>query len=351
MPMAEPTAGLASSGPLAWGAFAFLVITVLALDLGVFHKKFHRMSGREAAAWVSVWVTLALLFGGGVFYFRGTERGVEFLTGYIVELSLSVDNIFVFVFIFAFFGVRPELQHRVLFWGIIGAVVLRMIFIFTAVELLERFEVFIYLFGAFLVYTGVKFILHKQEFDPARNMILRIARRFLPVTPEFRGGRFFVREVPDTAGRGLSPKGASEEPRARWLVTPLFVALLVVEGTDVVFAVDSIPAILGVTRDRFIAYTSNIFAILGLRSMYFLLVTFLDRFHLLRYGLSLVLIFIGLKMVAQTYVHISPLVSLIVVSCLLGGSVVLSLLIPPRKISEPPPPPQPPPSVNVFSIF
>lgn len=309
-----------------WAAFAGLVITVLILDLGVFHRKSHKVRTREAAVWVCVWVSLAFVFGVGVFLVLGTQSGLEFLTGYIVEFSLSVDNIFVFVLIFSFFGVKPEYQHRVLFWGILGAVVMRLLFIFAAVELIEKFEVVIYIFGAFLLYTGFRFLRHEPEVHPEKNIVLRVAKRFLPVTHEYHGQKFFAREtIPGSTARG------------RLMATPLLLVLLVVEATDVIFAVDSVPAILGITRDRFIAYTSNIFAILGLRSLYFLLASILEKFHLLRYGLSLVLMFIGAKMLLHSWVPISAEVSLVVVIATLGGSVVLSLLTPPKA-----PPPAPP---------
>ncbi|MBI4602950.1 MAG: TerC family protein [Planctomycetes bacterium] len=310
------------TSPWFWVAFAALVAAVMFIDLGVFHRAAHKVRTREAMAWVSVWVTLALLFNLGVWRWKGGLAAIEFLTGYLVELGLSVDNIFVFIVVFSYFSVRPEHQHRVLFWGILGAVVMRMLFIFVGITFLQLFGWVIYIFGLFLVYTGVKLFGHDPEVHPEKNWVLRLARRLLPVTDGYRGDKFFARE-------GSPP---------RVFVTPLFLVLLVVEATDVVFAVDSVPAILGVTQDRFIAYTSNIFAILGLRAMYFVLVGILDKFHYLKYGLSLVLVFIGAKMLLHSWVdrwfedkiH-AALFSLAVVVGLLGGSIVLSLLVPPKR--------------------
>jgi tellurite resistance protein TerC len=335
--LAESTS--ASNSPWLWVAFAVLVLTVLSLDLGVFHRKAHRVGTREATAWVLVWTTLALLFNAGILIFQGSQSAVEFLTGYIVELSLSVDNIFVFVCVFAYFGVRPEHQHRVLFWGILGAVVMRLVFIFAAIELLDRVAVLVYVFGLFLIYTGVKFLFQEPEVHPEKNLFLRFARKNLPISKEFHGEHFFVREPidasPEAAAAGPAREGMPSVLRkGRLVATPLFLVLIVVEASDVLFAVDSVPAILGITRDRFIAYTSNIFAILGLRSMYFLLASFLDTFHYLKYGLSLVLIFIGLKMLTHSIVPISPVVSLITVGILLAGSVALSLLLPRKETAS-----------------
>ncbi len=309
-----------STSPWFWAVFAGLVLVVMVLDLGVFHRTSHKVGSREALIWVTVWVTLALIFNLGVWRWKGNTSAVEFLTGYLVELCLSVDNIFVFVVIFTYFGVRPEHQHRVLFWGILGAVIMRMVFIFLGIALVENFSWLIYLFGAFLLYTGVKLFGHEPEVHPEKNIILRITRKLLPITETFEGERFFVRRA------------------KKVLATPLFLVLLVVEATDVLFAVDSVPAILGITRDRFIAYTSNIFAILGLRAMYFLLVGSLDKFHYLKFGLSLVLVFIGAKMLLHHWVDQwipgkmqSAILSLLAVVCLLGGSVILSVVVPPKK--------------------
>ena len=349
-----------------WAAFIVLVTVVMALDLGVFHRTAHRVSTREALVWVSVWVLLALLFNVGILLWYDPPvvpgrplpaPGAEFFAGYILELSMSVDNIFVFVIIFTYFGVRPEHQHRVLFWGIIGAVVMRLLFIFVAIELVEHFRWLFYVFGAFLVYTGWKLLRHEPEVHPESNIVLRVTKRFLPVTNEYHGEKFFVRAeelrpaesvtFPGGDGGAGVTATASLNRKSKVLATPLFLVLLLIEATDVVFAVDSVPAILGVTHDRFIAYTSNIFAILGLRSMFFLLAGSLDKFHYLRYGLSLVLIFIGLKMLLQSVLgHINVYVSLLVIFVLLGGSVLLSFFRPPKKAVLPPEPedtkPEPP---------
>jgi tellurite resistance protein TerC len=307
-----------------WFLFGALVIGAMAIDLGVFHRHAHRVATREALAWVTVWISLALAFNVFIWARSGSEKALEFLVCYVVEYSLSVDNIFVFVMIFAYFLVPPEYQHRVLFWGIIGAIVMRMIFIFAGIALLGHFEWLIYFFGGILVLTGVKFLREKEpEVHPERNPLLRLVRRFVRVTPEFHGQRFFTRVD------------------GRLYATPLFLVLVVVEATDVVFAVDSVPAILGLTKDPLIAYTSNIFAILGLRAMYFVLAGIMDKFRYLKKGLSLVLLFIGAKMLAHDLVHVSPALSLLVVLGLLGGSVLLSLLLPsPSAPDSAPKPPE-----------
>jgi tellurite resistance protein TerC len=314
-----------------WIVFAAIVGVVMALDLGVFHRKSHSLRTREAIAWVSVWVTLAGIFNVGVWHWKGSQAALEFLTSYVVELGLSVDNIFVFVVIFSYFAVDPAHQHRVLFWGIVGAMAMRMIFIFVGIALVENFTWAMYVFGALLFFTGVKLFGSTPHVHPERNLMVRVARRFLPMTSVFHGERFFVRE------------------RGRLLATPLLLVLLVVESTDVVFAVDSVPAVLGITSDRFVAYTSNIFAILGLRAMYFVLVGVLEKFHFLKYGLSLVLVFIGAKMLLHHQVdewipneRTSSLLSLVVVAGLLGGSLVLSLVLPsPKKDPDGGGPPAP----------
>jgi len=336
-----------ATSPWLWAAFAVLIIIVMALDLGVFHRQAHKVSVREAGIWVTVWVSLAILFNVALIFWKGGAHALEFFTAYVLELSMSVDNIFVFVVIFSYFSVRPEHQHRVLFWGILGAVVMRLVFIFVGVELVKRFDWIFYIFGAFLLYTGWKLFRHEPEVHPEKNLVLKLAKKVLPVTDQYDGDRFFSRtDAPfrGTHGSGASAAGApaaasASLPKTRLVATPLFLVLLVVEATDVVFAVDSVPAVLGVTGDRFIAYTSNIFAILGLRSMFFLLAGSLDKFHYLRYGLSLVLIFIGAKMLLHHQVDglgfdkwVVTMVSLGVILVLLGGSIALSLLYPPRKL-------------------
>jgi tellurite resistance protein TerC len=291
-----------------WTGFLAVVLALLALDLGVFHKKDKIVAAREAMSWVVVWATLALVFAGFVWWRFGPAKATEFVTGWLIEQSLSVDNLFVFVLVFATFRIPPHLQHRVLFWGIMTALVLRGAMIFAGTALLQRFHWMIYLFGAFLLVTGAKLLLHKEsEHSPEHSGVFRVMRRFIPATPAFHGNHFFAREG------------------GRTLATPLFLALCVIEVSDVIFALDSVPAIFGVTLDAFIVFTSNIFAILGLRSLYFAIASLIGRFEYLKYGLSLVLIFIGAKMVASRWVHVGSFTSLAVVASLLGGSVIFSL--------------------------
>jgi tellurite resistance protein TerC len=282
------------------GGFHIFLIAILGLDLGVFQKRAHVVGMKEAALWTVVWMTLALLFAFGIANYwhlwdpnnaaQGPEKSVAFLTGYVVELSLSVDNLFIFLVIFRYFQVPEHLRHRVLFWGIVGAVLMRATFILAGAALLDRFHWLIYLFGGFLIFTAYKLIAAgKKEIDPGKNLVLRLARRFLPVVDSYESERFFV---PVTA-----PETGESKPR--WHLTPLALVLLVVESMDVLFAVDSIPAIFGITRDPFIVYTSNIFAIIGLRSLYFLLAGILGKLRYLDYGLAGVLAFVGLKMIAE----------------------------------------------------
>jgi tellurite resistance protein TerC len=299
-----------------WAGFTTFVLALLALDLGVFHRKAHAVGTKEAAIWTTVWVTLAALFGGGVYATLGKQPALEFLAGYLVEEALSVDNLFVFILIFTYFRVPEELRHRVLFWGIMGALVMRGAMIAAGAALIHRFHWIIYVFGAFLVYTGVRMALKSDDdIDPEHNPVLRMVRRFTPVATGFRGSRFFVREP--------GPDGV-----VRRVATPLFVVLILMETTDVVFAVDSIPAIFGVTRDPFLVYTSNVFAILGLRSLFFLLSGIITKFHFLRYGLAAVLAFVGTKMLISGKVHIPIGISLGAIALLLGGSIGASLLFP-----------------------
>lgn len=291
-----------------WIAFNVFVLLMLALDLGVFHRKAHVVSLREATAWSAVWVVLALLFNAGVWYYGGHHKGLEFLTGYLIEKSLSADNIFVFVVLFRYFGVAPRYQHRVLFWGILGALVMRGLMIWLGVELINRFEWILYIFGAFVIYTGIKMLRHKpEEIHPEHNPVFRWTRKYLPVTESYEGQKFFVRR-----GKIL-------------YATPMFLVLLVVETTDLAFAVDSIPAIFAITRDAFIVYTSNVFAILGLRAFYFLLAGILPYFRYLSIGLSIVLIFIGAKMMAANWLHIPTSLSLGVVAGVLAAAVIASV--------------------------
>ena len=298
-----------------YGGFTLFVLAMLAVDLGVFHRKAHEVSLTEAGAWSAVWVTLALTFNYGVYHFMGAQAGLEFLTGYLIEKALSVDNIFVFVLVFSYFKVPARYQHRVLFWGILGALLMRGAMIGAGAVLIARFHWIIYLFGAFLVVTGIRMATHDDpEIEPEHNPIIRLVRRLLPVSRLYHGQRFFVRE--EVGGR------------ARWMATPLFIVLVVVETTDLVFAVDSIPAIFAVTTDPFLVYTSNVFAILGLRALYFLLAGVIHRFHFLKLGLSVVLVFVGAKMLLADIYEIPIALSLGVVAFVLVASVVASLLFP-----------------------
>jgi tellurite resistance protein TerC len=297
--------------PWAWVAFLAFIGAMLALDLGVFHRKDKVVRLREALSWCALWVSLALAFNVLVYFWHGKQDALEFLAGYLVELSLSIDNVFVFILIFSYFKVPAAYHHRVLFWGILGAVVMRAVFILSGIAILQRFHWVIYIFGAFLVYTGIKMALpRKEELDPGRNPLVRLFRRFFPVTDGYREAKFFVRE------------------NGRLMATPLAVVLVVIESTDVVFAVDSIPAILAITKNAFIVFTSNIFAILGLRSFYFALSGIMQLFRFLTYGLSIVLVFIGVKMLLSGSYPLPIEVSLGVIVSVLGASVVLSLALP-----------------------
>ena len=299
--------------PLLWGGFTLAVVALLALDLLVFHRREHEIGHREALAWSVGWVALALLFNLGVYRWFGAQRGLEFFTGYLIELALSVDNLFVFILIFSTFGVPAAYQHRVLFWGILGAQVMRAVFILLGAALMQTFHWIIFVFGGFLVYTGAKILFARgTEVHPERNPVLKLFGKVIPSIPEFDGARFITRRD------------------GKRVATALLPVLLVVEATDVVFAVDSIPAIFAVTNDPFIVYTSNIFAILGLRSFYFLLASVMGKFRYLKVGLGIVLLFVGVKMVISEWVHIPIELSLLVIAGVLGGSVLLSWLRPVR---------------------
>lgn len=297
-----------------WIGFNVVVLAILALDLGILHRKAEKVSLKESASWSAVWVTLSLAFAFAVYRTMGRQAGLEFLTGYLIEYALSVDNIFVFVMIFSYFNVPEKYQHRVLFWGIIGALVLRGVMIVAGSALVTRFAWTLYIFGAFLLFTGLKMALQKDAvaYNPERDPVLRLARRLLPVTRDYHGDKFFVEEA-DASGR------------VRWAATPLFIVLVIVDTTDVIFATDSIPAIFAVTRDSFIIYTSNICAVLGLRALYFLLASVVDKFMYLKLGLSLVLIFIGAKMLLEHFLHIPIVASLGVVAAVLATSILASL--------------------------
>ena len=299
-----------------WVGFTLFILLMLALDLGVFHRRAHVVGLREAAVWSAVWITMALLFNAGVYLWIGSEEGLAFLTGYVIEKSLSVDNVFVWLVIFSYFAVPAQYQHRVLFWGILGAMVLRGIFIAAGVTLLNQFEWVIYIFGAFLLYTGFKLAFRKEEqVQPERNPVLRLARRFIPVTSDYHGQRFFIRQ------------------HGRWIATPLLMVLVVIEATDVVFAADSIPAILAVTRDPFIVWTSNVFAILGLRALFFLVAGILRYFRYLNVGLALVLCFVGVKMLISDVYHVSTFVSLGAIGGILGTTMLASYLVTRRLVA------------------
>lgn len=301
---------LASVGtPGLWIGFTAFVLAMLALDLGVFHRDAHEVGFREALAWSALWIGLALGFGAWIWARFGADRGVEFLTGYLIEKSLSVDNVFVFVIIFSSFAIPKAYQHRILFWGILGALVMRAAFIAAGAAILERFHWVLYVFGAFLVLTGLRLLFRGDaEVDPARNPLLRIFRRLMPTVSEHHGSRFTVFKD------------------GRRHATPLLVALVAIEATDLVFAVDSIPAIFAVTSDPFIVYTSNVFAILGLRSLYFLLAGAVTRFRYLKIGLGLVLVFVGAKLLLLGVYKVPTAVSLGAVALILGGSIAASLL-------------------------
>ncbi|RIK37672.1 MAG: hypothetical protein DCC58_17655 [Chloroflexi bacterium] len=308
--------GVAS--PLLWVGFTIFVVTLLVLDLSIFHRKPHVLSVREAALWTAGWMSLALLFNIGVFYWSGAERGLEFTAGYLVELALSVDNMFVFALIFAAFTVPAAYQHRVLFWGILGALVMRFIFIMLGAQLLHSFHWIIYVFGGFLVLTGFKILMKRDEHpDLSKNVALRLFRRFVPMTHEYHEQRFTI--VKD----------------GRRFATPLLAVLVLVEATDLVFAIDSVPAVFAVTKDPFIVYTSNVFAILGLRSLYFLLAGVMDRFHYLKVGLGAILIFVGAKMALSDVYKMPIAISLGVIVVVLAVSIVASLLRKPEEASHP----------------
>lgn len=292
-----------------WIIFNVFVLIMLALDLGVFNRKAHVVSVKEALTWTGVWIFLALVFNVILYYWMGKQPALEFFTGYLIEKALSVDNIFVFIMIFTYFQVPPQYQHKVLFWGIIGALVMRIIFIFAGVALIEKFHFTIYIFGALLLFTGYKMFGHKSEIHPEKNPLIRFFKRFMPITPELHQDKFFVK----IDGKRFA--------------TPLFLVLILIETTDLIFAVDSIPAILAITQNQFIVYTSNVFAILGLRSLYFALSGIIHRFWLLSYGLAIVLIFVGLKMMLIDVYKVPIEWSLIFIATVITASVIFSLKI------------------------
>jgi tellurite resistance protein TerC len=293
-----------------WILFNVFILAMLAIDLGLVGRRGRELSFREALAWSALWIGLALAFAVLVFFWHGRAESLQFVTSYIIEVSLSADNLFLFLLIFKYFNVPGEHQHKVLFWGVIGALIVRGLFIVAGVELIQRFEWITYVFGAFLIYSGLKLLRQgKEEIQPERNPVLRLFRRVFSVTKEYENGHFFVR-------------------RAGLYATPLFVVLLVVETTDIILAVDSVPAVLAITLNAFIVYTSNVFAILGLRSMYFALAGMLEKFHYLHYGLSLVLILVGLKMIGEHYVDVPTEWTLGIVLGVLAASIVASVARP-----------------------
>src|SRR5688572_3996272 len=295
-----------------WVGFSVFILLMLSLDLGLLNRKAHAIKYREAATWSAVWVTLAMIFAGLVFWYQGTQRGLEFLTGYLIELSLSVDNLFVFLLIFSYFKVPARFQHRVLFWGVMGALVMRLTMIFVGAALIREFHWVIYIFGAFLVYTGIKMFKQEElDIQPEDNPLVRFVTKYIPIDRHYDEQKFFTRRNGKLTG------------------TLLLLVLVIVEVTDLVFAVDSIPAIFAITTNTFIVYTSNVFAILGLRSMYFLLAGVVEKFQYLKMGLAIVLTFIGMKMlITAVGLHIPIYLSLIFVAVILAGSVIASLLRP-----------------------
>jgi len=298
-----------------WILFNLFVAAMLALDLGVLNRPSRRATFRESLAWSGVWIALAAVFAVLEFVWHGRASALQFVTGYVIELSLSVDNLFIFLVIFRYFKVADDYQHKVLFWGVLGAVLMRGVFILAGVGLIRHFTWITYAFGALLVISGVKLLRGETEIHPEKNPVVRMFRRVFPVTNEYEGGKFFTR-------------------RDRLYATPLLVVLVVVETSDLLLAVDSIPAILAITLNTFIVYTSNVFAILGLRSMYFALAGMMDRLHYLHYGLSLVLIIIGLKMLGSHYVDIPTEWSLAVVLLILAVSTLASLLHPQKELEQ-----------------
>lgn len=293
-----------------WGAFSVFVLGMLALDLGVFHRKSHEVSIREALTWTTVWIILAMLFNIFVYFYFDQQKALEFFTAYLVEKSLSIDNIFVIIMIFSYFNVPPAYQHKVLFWGILGALVMRVIFIFAGIELINKFHWLIYIFGGFLVVTGIRMItMDNKPMNPEKNPLVKFVRRIFPVTESFEEDKFFVKR-----------------DQKVW-ATPLFVVVVLIEGTDVVFAIDSIPAIISISDDPFIVYTSNVFAILGLRSLYFALAGIEKYFTYLKYGLATILVFVGVKMCIADFIKIPIEISLIIIGFLLAISMLASVLI------------------------
>lgn len=298
-----------------WIAFWVVVLVALFVDLAVLNKHQGKVSIKEAAVMVAAWVSLATLFGLAIWLVEGPRHALEFFTGYVLEYSLSVDNMFVFILIFGYFAIPTEHQPKALLWGILGAVIMRFIFIFVGIQLISAFAWTIYVFGALLIFTAAKMLLQKEDeqFDPGQSFILRLFKKFMPIKTDYHGNRFFIKE------------------NAKWFATPLFAAVLVVEMSDVIFAVDSIPAVLSITRDTFLVYSSNIFAIIGLRSLYFLLSGMAGKFPYLKYGISVILFFVGVKMIISHFVKIPVVLSLGVIVCVLAASIFASRIFPPKE--------------------
>ncbi|CAN5236699.1 TerC family protein [soil metagenome] len=300
-----------------WVSFNLFVLLMLALDLGVFHKKSHKVTVREALLWTCVWITLAMIFNLFVYYYFDKNKALEFFTGYLIEKSLSVDNIFVIIMIFSYFKVPEAYQHKVLFWGILGALVMRAVFIVIGVELIHQFHWLIYVFGIFLMFTGIKMLTAGDlKLEPEKNPLVRLTQKIFPITSNFENDKFFVRKV------------------AKWWATPLFLVVILIETTDLIFAVDSIPAVLAISEDSFIVYTSNVFAIMGLRSLYFAVAGVEKNFHHLKYGLSAVLVFVGVKMCITDLIKIPVEISLILILFVLTIAMVSSRLFPKNATSD-----------------
>lgn len=294
-----------------WVGFSFLVLFMLLVDLLIFHKKSHEVKIKEALIWSGVWITMALIFNVFVYYWFGKVKAMEFFTAYLIEKSLSVDNLFVFIMIFGVFNIKPQYQHKILFWGILGALVFRIIFIFVGVQLIHNFEWIIYVFGLFLIYTGIKIPFEKdKEIKPDKNIFVKLLKKIMPVTSKIHGDRFFVKIDSKT------------------FATPLFVTLILIEFSDLIFAVDSIPAVLAISDDIFIVYTSNVFAILGLRALYFALAGIVKYFRYLKYGLAAILIFVGIKMCISGFYKFPVILSLLIILAFLVMSIIVSIAIP-----------------------
>jgi len=303
-----------------WIFFGVFILAMLALDLGVFNRKTHVIQMKEALLWTSFWVTLALLFGAGIYFFYGHGKAIEYVTAYLIEYSLSIDNLFVFMLIFRYFDVPRAYEHKALFWGILLALITRAVFIFAGVALISRFHWVMYIFGAFLIVTGIKMALNKQtEVHPDKNIAIRLLRYVMPVSKNFSGAKFFVREG------GVR------------FATPMLAVLLALETTDILFAIDSIPAVLAISQDPFIVYTSNVFAILGLRSLFFAISGLMRLFHLLHYGLAAILSFVGVKMMIADFFHVPVGISLLIIASILIASIISSVVWPEKEEGEVPP--------------